>query len=63
MRALYPNRQAWAHAFTSKIFTAEIQTISRIEDLNNIIKCTLTANSTLCDLASALDTRFQNEIQ
>ncbi|RHZ67242.1 hypothetical protein Glove_302g18 [Diversispora epigaea] len=54
MRALYPSRQAWAHAFTSKIFTAGIQTTSRVEGLNNIIKHELKVNSTLCDLANVL---------
>ncbi|RHZ64231.1 hypothetical protein Glove_326g241 [Diversispora epigaea] len=63
MRALYPNRQAWARTFTSKIFTAGIQTTSRVESLNNIIKRELKANSTLCDLASVLDARLGNESQ
>ncbi|RHZ86139.1 hypothetical protein Glove_54g116 [Diversispora epigaea] len=44
MRALYPNRQAWARTFTSKIFMAGIQTTSRVESLNNIIKRELKAN-------------------
>ncbi|RHZ58027.1 hypothetical protein Glove_379g13 [Diversispora epigaea] len=51
MRALYPNRQAWARAFTSKIFIAGIQATSCVESLNNIIKHELKANSILCDLA------------
>ena len=63
MRALYPSRQAWARAFTSKTFTAGIQTTSRVEGLNNIIKRMLTANSTLCDLVSALDSRLQAEAE
>lgn len=63
MRALYPNRQAWARAFTSKIFTAGIQTTSRVEGLNNIIKRELKTNSTLCDLISVLNTRLENEVQ
>ncbi|RHZ84508.1 hypothetical protein Glove_80g41 [Diversispora epigaea] len=63
MRALYPSRQAWARAFTSKIFTAGIQTTSRVEGLNNIIKRELKANSTLCDLANVLDARLGNESQ
>ncbi len=63
MRALYPSRQAWARAFTSKIFTAGIQTTSRVESYNNIIKRELSATSTLCDLASVLDVRFEREVQ
>jgi hypothetical protein len=63
MRALYPSRQAWARAFTSKIFTAGIQTTSRVEGYNNIIKRELSANSTLCNLADTLDARFEHEVQ
>jgi hypothetical protein len=63
MRVLYPSRQAWARAFTSKIFTAGVQTTSRVEGYNSVIKRELTANSTLCDLASALDDRLKNEVQ
>jgi len=63
MRALYPSRQAWARAFTSKIFTAGIQTTSRVESHNNIIKRELSANGTLCDLANVLDARFEHEVQ
>lgn len=62
-RVLYPSRQAWARAFTSKIFTAGIQTTSRVEGYNNVIKRELTANSTLCNLASSLDERLRNEAQ
>ncbi|RHZ79369.1 hypothetical protein Glove_149g128 [Diversispora epigaea] len=47
MRAPYPSQQAWARAFTSKIFTAGIQTTSCVEGLNNIIKRELKANSSL----------------
>ena len=63
MRALYPSRQAWARAFTSKTFTAGIQTTSHVEGLNNIIKRMLAANSTLCDLADVLDSRLQAEAE
>ncbi|RHZ56323.1 hypothetical protein Glove_402g78 [Diversispora epigaea] len=63
MRALYPSRHAWARVFTSKIFTAGVQTTSRVEDLNAIIKRTLTASSSLCNLADVLDARLQNEAQ
>lgn len=62
MRTLYPSRQAWARAFTSKIFTAGIQTTSRVEGYNNIIKRELAANSTLCDLATILDARLEHEV-
>src|SRR5256884_5426717 len=63
MRALYPSRQAWARAFTSRIFTAGIQTTSRVEGYNNIIKRELSVNSTLCGLADALNVQFEHEVQ
>jgi hypothetical protein len=63
MRVLYPSRHAWARTFTSKIFTAGVQTTSHIEGLNGIIKRTLTATSSLCNLAEVLDARLQNEAQ
>ena len=64
MRTLYPSRQAWARAYTSKIFTAGIQTTFRVEGYyNNIIKRELASNSTLCNLASALDARLESEVQ
>src|SRR5687767_7052722 len=63
MRALYPSRQAWAHIFTSKIFTAGVQTTSRVEGYNNIIKRELASNSTLCNLTSTLDARLESESQ
>ena len=55
MRALYPSQQVWVYAFTLKIFTAEIQTTSRIKGYNNIIKHKLVSNSTLYDFANVLD--------
>ena len=53
----------WACIFISKTFTAETQTTSRIEGLNSIIKCTLSASGSLCDLASALDARLEVEAE
>ncbi|CAG8685695.1 8499_t:CDS:2 [Ambispora gerdemannii] len=43
--------------------TVGIQTISRVEGLNSIVKRLLTASSSLCDLVDALDARLQNEAQ
>ncbi|PKB97101.1 hypothetical protein RhiirA5_404308, partial [Rhizophagus irregularis] len=40
-----------------------IQTTSCVESHNNIIKRELSANSTLCGLADALDARFEHEAQ
>ena len=47
----------------SRIFTAGIQTTSRVEGYNNIIKRELTSNGTLCNLASALDARLESEVK
>ena len=63
MRTLYPSRQAWARVYTSKIFTAGVQTTSRVEGYNNIIKRELASNSTLCNLANVLDARLENEVK
>ncbi|CAG8626302.1 4328_t:CDS:2 [Ambispora gerdemannii] len=40
-----------------------IQTTSRVESLNSIVKCLLTASSSLCDLVDVLDARLQDETQ
>jgi MULE transposase domain len=63
MKTLYPSRQAWARVYTSKIFTAGVQTTSRVEGYNNIIKRELASNSTLCNLANVLDARLESEVQ
>jgi len=63
MKTLYPSRQAWARVYTSKIFTAGVQTTSRVEGYNNIIKRELASNSTLCNLANVLDARLENEVK
>ena len=63
MRTLFPSRKSWARAFTSSMFTMGMQTTSRVEGYNNIIKRELAACSTLCDLESVLDARLKNEAQ
>ena len=63
MKTLYPSRQAWARAFTSKTFTTGIQTTSRVEGYNHIIKRELSSSKTLCDLAKVLDARLESEVQ
>ena len=45
------------------MFTVGMQTTSRVEGYNNIIKRELAACSTLCDLESILDARLKNEAQ
>ena len=63
MRVLFSSQKLWARAFTLSIFTAGMQTTSRVEGYNNIIKRELVACSTLCDLESVLDARLKNEAQ
>ncbi|CAG8635410.1 2863_t:CDS:2, partial [Dentiscutata heterogama] len=62
-RVLYPSHHAWACAFTSKIFTAGVQTTSHIEGYNSIIKRVLHSNSSLCDLVKTLDERLEKEAE
>ncbi|CAB4408506.1 unnamed protein product [Rhizophagus irregularis] len=60
-RTFYPSRRAWACAFTSRIFTAGVQTTSYVKGYNNIIKHELKSNGTLCNLASVIDARLESE--
>jgi hypothetical protein len=63
MKILYPSRRAWAHAFTLRIFTTGVQITSRVKGYNNIIKCELISNGTLCNLASILNDRLESEVK
>ncbi|CAG8693188.1 14021_t:CDS:2, partial [Racocetra persica] len=56
-QTLYPSHYSWACAFTSKVFTAGIQTTSRVEGYNNIIK------RVLCDLVKTLDSQLEKEAE
>ncbi|CAG8759431.1 36422_t:CDS:2, partial [Racocetra persica] len=51
-QTLYSSRYSWACTFTSKVFTAEIQTTSCIE-----------GNSGLCDLVKTLDSQLEKEAE
>ncbi|CAG8590222.1 12895_t:CDS:2 [Cetraspora pellucida] len=63
LRALYPNHRSWVCAYLYRVFTADIQSTSRVEGYNWIIKKELVTNSTLCELANHLDQWLKNEIQ
>ncbi|PKK55636.1 hypothetical protein RhiirC2_801889 [Rhizophagus irregularis] len=60
-RTLYSSRRVWACAFTSRIFTAGVQTTFHVEGYNNIIKRELKSNGILYNLASVIDARLESE--
>jgi hypothetical protein len=63
IRSLGCNFQSWAHAFTSKYFTAGAQTTSRNEDENSVLKRLFgNSNLSLCELFDALEKRYQKEV-
>lgn len=58
---LYQSKSCWAKAYTSKVFTAGIQSTSRTEGYNVLLKKQISSSGTLCDLAKVLDGRMQTE--
>ncbi|CAG8621845.1 5341_t:CDS:2, partial [Gigaspora rosea] len=62
LRMLYSSKNAWACAYTAKIFTAGIQTTSRVESYNAQIKrLVLNSNISLLELAEALEANINEE--
>ncbi|RHZ72158.1 hypothetical protein Glove_245g27 [Diversispora epigaea] len=61
LRTLDRRCKSWARAYLYKIFTAGIESTSRVEGYNWIIKQQLKANSTLCELVDRLDLRLKEE--
>ncbi|RHZ53322.1 hypothetical protein Glove_443g1 [Diversispora epigaea] len=61
LRTLGRNCRSWARAYLYKIFTAGIESTSRIEGYNWVIKQQLKTNSTLCELVDCLDSRLKEE--
>ncbi|CAG8728213.1 24488_t:CDS:2, partial [Gigaspora rosea] len=56
LRTLYSSKKAWARAYTAKVFTASIQTTSRVESYNAQIKrLVLNSSISLVELAEVLD--------
>ncbi|CAG8546554.1 6753_t:CDS:2 [Cetraspora pellucida] len=49
------------HAYLYLVFTVGIESTSKVESYNWIIKQQLKVNSTLCELADRLDTRLKEE--
>ena len=60
---LDPKCRSRARAYLHRVFTAGVESTSRVESYNWVIKQQLKANSTLCELADRLDTRLKEEVQ
>ncbi|CAG8791572.1 10376_t:CDS:1, partial [Acaulospora morrowiae] len=58
---LYPSKEKWAKAYTTKFFTAGISLTSRVESENSIIKNVLQGRPGLCELTTILDLRLYDE--
>ncbi|CAB5396326.1 unnamed protein product [Rhizophagus irregularis] len=54
LRVLWPSNKSWARCYLKQIFTAGIESTSRVEGMNAIIKKTVRSNSTLCQLVDQL---------
>jgi hypothetical protein len=63
LRVLWPSKKSWARCYLRKIFTAGIESTSRVEGMNAIIKKTVRSNSTLCHLVDSLSERLTSELQ
>ena len=63
IRTLYPARMNWAKAYTPFQFNAGIQSTQSVESFNGIIKKSLNAASTLCDVQEVIDKRHKEEIK
>ncbi|RHZ89158.1 hypothetical protein Glove_18g82 [Diversispora epigaea] len=61
LRTLGRNCRSWAQVYLYKIFTAGIESTSRVEGYNWVIKQQLKTNSTLCELVDRLDSRLKEE--
>ena len=58
---IYSTRHSWARAFTSRVFTAGMQSTQRVESINSIIHKVVSSSSTMANVAEALDSRMQKE--
>ncbi|GES96856.1 protein FAR1-related sequence 5-like [Rhizophagus clarus] len=58
---IYLTRHSWARAFTSRVFTAGMQSTQRVESINSIIHKVVSSSSTMANVAEALDSRMQKE--
>ncbi|CAG8489632.1 17060_t:CDS:1 [Gigaspora rosea] len=59
---LYSSKTSWAKAYTNKVFTAGIQSTSRVESYNSAIKRSIfNSNTNLLELAEVLETQIRKE--
>ena len=58
---LYPIRQSWVRAFTSRSFTAGMQSTQRVESINQIVHKAISSSSTMAEVVEFLDSRMQKE--
>ncbi|GES93824.1 protein FAR1-related sequence 5-like [Rhizophagus clarus] len=58
---IYLTQHSWVRAFTSRVFTAGMQSTQRIESINSIIHKVVSSSSTMANVAEALDSRMQKE--
>ena len=58
---LYPIRQSWVRAFTSRSFTAGMQSTQRVESINAIVHKAISSSSTMAEVVEFLDSRMQKE--
>ena len=62
-RTLEPIKISWAISYLKRTFTANIQSTSRVESFNSIIKSITSHNTSLCQLFSSLMDRVELEVQ
>ncbi|CAB4399225.1 unnamed protein product [Rhizophagus irregularis] len=58
---LYPIRNLWARAFTSRIFTAGMQSTQRVESINAIVHKAISSSSFMAEAVEYLDSWMQKE--
>ncbi|CAG8779741.1 14324_t:CDS:2, partial [Racocetra fulgida] len=64
LKTLYSSKKAWVRAYITKIFTAGIQSTSRVESYNAQVKrLVLNSNISLLELAEALEASIEEEIK
>ncbi|CAG8762393.1 7852_t:CDS:2, partial [Dentiscutata erythropus] len=64
LKTLYSSKKAWVCAYTTKIFTAGIQLMPRVESYNTQVKrLVLNSNISLLELAEVLEASLEEEIK
>jgi hypothetical protein len=58
---LYPVRQSWVRAFTSRTFTAGMVSTQRVESINAIVHKAISSGLTIAEAVEFLDSRMQKE--